>query len=99
MGQHTLRITTQQVDHTIRITLEGRVAGPWAAELGRAWADLAPSVRNNKLTIDLRNTTFADMRGLEVLRTIYATTQAHLIANTPWTEHLAQEITRTPTSA
>lgn len=99
MSQLTLRITTQHADQATRITLEGRIAGPWATELGRAWRELAPSILNNKLTIDLRNTTFADTKGLEVLRGIYASTQAELIANTPWTEYLASEITNIPASA
>ena len=90
----TLRITTTHADHTTCITLEGRIAGPWAAELGRAWRDLAPSLTNRKLTIDLRNATYADTRGLEVLRGIYAGTRAELVTNTPWTRYLAEEITR-----
>ena len=99
MSQLTLRITTQHAEQATRITLEGRIAGPWATELGRAWRELAPSITDKKLTIDLRNATFADTRGLEVLRGIYACTGAELIANTPWTEHLATEITRTIASA
>ena len=48
--------------------LEGRVAGPWAAELGRVWAETAPLLASRKLIIDLHNVTYADASGKQVLR-------------------------------
>jgi hypothetical protein len=72
--------------------LEGRVAGPWAAELGRFWQDKAPQLAAAKLSIDLCNVIYADEDGKAVLKAIYAQTQAELVASTPWTKHLAREI-------
>ena len=73
--------------------LEGRVAGPWAGELNRVWMEAAPQFAQKKLIIDLHNVTYADAAGKQALRSIYVQTQAQLIANTPWTQFLAEEIT------
>ncbi|HEY1984273.1 MAG TPA: hypothetical protein VGG85_02630 [Terracidiphilus sp.] len=93
-GQLTLRITIQENDTAITITLEGRVAGPWIAELSNAWREIAPKLSNRRLSIDLRNVIYSEPQGKQVLREIYAQTHATLVATTPWTEYLAQEITR-----
>ena len=74
--------------------LEGRVAGPWAAELSRTWAKLAPGMGTRTLSIDLRNTTYADGQGILVLRRIYAQAAAKIVTSTPWTQYLAEEVTR-----
>jgi hypothetical protein len=76
------------------IKLEGRVAGPWANELGRLWEEKAPAIAKKKLSLDLRGTTYADAGGIKVLRTIYSQTKASILTGTPWTEYLAEEVTR-----
>ncbi len=77
------------------MTLEGRVTGPWVAELKRAWVDLAPRLKDRTLSIDLRNVIYADASGKQVLREIYGQTHAKLIASSPWAQYLAEEITQT----
>jgi hypothetical protein len=72
--------------------LEGRIAGPWAIELDRVWVETAPRLASRKLIIDLHNVTYADAAGKQVLRAIYNQTHADLIANTPWTRFLVEEI-------
>jgi hypothetical protein len=89
-----LRITIDQNAASIAMVLEGRIAGPWAAELDRTWSTLAPSIGTRKLSIDLRNTTYADAVGIRVLHQIYKQTTAEFVTSTPWTEYLAEEITR-----
>ncbi|MGA3101627.1 MAG: hypothetical protein ABSD61_07185 [Terracidiphilus sp.] len=89
-----LRIYFQESSNSIVIKLEGRVAGPWAAELGRLWEEKAPAVAQKKLSLDLRETTFADATGIKVLRTIYSRTGAAILTGTPWTEYLAEEVAR-----
>ena len=69
------------------------MAGPWASELDRVWLEAAPRLQSKKLVIDLHNVTYADATGKQVLRTIYAQTQAELVATTPWTQFLAEEVT------
>jgi hypothetical protein len=92
-GQHTLRITFQDTNDTVEMRLEGRVAGPWASELDRAWEEAAPRLAPRKLIIDLHNVTYADSMGKQVLRTIFAQTKATFITNTPWAQFLAEEVT------
>ena len=89
-----LRIYFEENAKAIVIKLEGRVAGPWAAELGRLWEEKAPAVAQKKLSLDLRETTFADATGIQVLRAIYSQTRAAILTGTPWTEYLAQEVAR-----
>lgn len=98
-GQNTLKITIQNGDKEIRITLEGRVAGPWVAELERVWVETAPQLETKILSIDLQNVTYADAHGKQVLRAIYAQTQARLVASSPWAQYLAEEITQSQAKA
>ena len=74
------------------VTLEGRIAGPWAEELRSAWRERASSLSGIKVTIDLRNTTYADANGMKVLREVYSQTGAELLTGTPWTKYLAEEV-------
>jgi hypothetical protein len=92
MGQHTLRITIQETQLATVLTLEGRVAGPWAAELGRVWVDEAPRLTGCKLAIDISNVIFADADGTRVLRDIYSQARPRIVAATPWTKYLAEQI-------
>jgi len=87
-----LRITFQETELATLLRLEGRVAGPWAAELGRVWVGRAPQPVLKKLSIDLCNVIYADDEGKRLLRDIYSQTQAELVASTPWTKYLAREI-------
>jgi anti-anti-sigma regulatory factor len=87
-----LRITTQEDEQAIAITLEGRIAGPWVDEISRAWLETAPRLNSRKLSLDLRNVTYADALGKQALRHIHAQSGAELIVSTPWTQYLADEI-------
>ena len=89
-----LRITIQENDGAMAIKLEGRVAGPYVAELSRAWMERAPLPSTTKLSLDLRDVTYMDNSGRQVLQKIYTETKAELMAGTPWTRSLAQQITR-----
>ena len=96
MGRYTLKISIQNGDKEIGMTLEGRVAGAWVAELSRVWVEMAPQLGTKALSIDLQNVTYADTTGKQVLREIYAQTHASLIASSPWAQYLAEEITQSP---
>jgi anti-anti-sigma regulatory factor len=87
-----LRITVEENSKTIVIKLEGRIAGPWVAELDRLWAETAPAVAKRKLSLDLRGTTFADSDGIRILRDIHSKSGAEILAGTPWTQYLAEEV-------
>ena len=98
-GRHTLMITIQNGHDDVGITLEGRVAGPWVAELSRVWVETAAQLGKKTLSINLNNVTYADAAGKQVLRDIYTLTHARLIANSPWTQYLAEEITQAEAKA
>jgi hypothetical protein len=89
-----LRITIQEHATEMVIKLEGRIAGPWAAELDRLWVETKPNLDARKLVLDLRDTTFADAGGIRALRAIYFQTKAVILTSTPWTQYLAGEVTR-----
>ena len=87
-----LMITYQRADHGIALRLEGRAVGPWSDELASFWEQTSPRLALGRLSIDLRELTYADFRCTQVLRSIYAQTHADLIASSTWTKHLAEEI-------
>jgi anti-anti-sigma regulatory factor len=93
MSHLMLRISVYEYETKIGITLEGRVAGPWVAELSRVWVETAPQLNNRELILDIRNVTYADAAGVEALKAIYAQSQARLITGSLWAEYLAKEIT------
>jgi hypothetical protein len=95
-GRHTLKITIHEDDKAIAITLVGRVAGPWTAELTRVWVELAPQVDQKRVSLDIRDVTYSDADGKQVLRNIFAQTNAELVTSTPWTQYLAEEISNRP---
>lgn len=88
-----LRISVYEYEERIGITLEGRVAGPWVAELRRVWVETVPQLSRRKLILDLRNITYADAAGIEALRSIYAQSHATLVTGSLWADYLAGEIT------
>ena len=62
-----LRITTQSPDtRPSTLTLEGRLAGPWVAELDRAWKEFKGS-STGALVVDLTGVTFVETDGKALL--------------------------------
>jgi anti-anti-sigma regulatory factor len=94
MSQLTLRITVEENPERMVLKLEGRLAGPWVAELDHLWEKTSPARGKRKLALDLRETTFADAGGIRALRSIYAQTGASILTGTPWTQYLAEEVQR-----
>jgi len=89
-----LRITVEENLEAITIRLDGRVTGPWVAELDRLWQETFPALGSRQLSLDLRQTTYADAGGIVALRAIYSQTRAAILTSTPWTQYLAEEISR-----
>lgn len=92
--QGMLRITLQESESAIKLVLEGRVAGPWVGELDRVWVETAPRIVSRKVLIDLRNVTYADTAGKRVLRSIFSTSGAELVASSLGIQDLADEVLR-----
>jgi anti-anti-sigma regulatory factor len=91
-GQQVLKITVEEKPGAVVLKLEGRLAGPWSAELHRLWQEKAPNVAQKKLSLDLRDITFADAAGVRILQAIYSQTGAAILTGTPWTQYLAEEV-------
>jgi len=87
-----LRITVDESDAAIAMTLEGRIAGPWVTELSDAWFQLAPKLGTRALSVDLCNVTYADAGGKQVLRNMYEHGNAKLVTNNLWAQYIADEI-------
>jgi hypothetical protein len=90
--QGMLRITFNETENGIELVLEGRIVGPWVQELERVWVETAPRLGSKKLSIDLRNVTYADANGKRVLRTIFSQSGAELVANSLGIQDLAGEV-------
>jgi hypothetical protein len=71
--------------------IEGKIAGHLVPELHRAWQDLAPSLGQRKLLVDLRGVTHVDGTGRHLLAEIHAKTGAEFLADTPLTKYFAEE--------
>ena len=62
-----LKITTHVSDDSTRITLEGRLAGPWIAELERSWRQAEQVAAGRRLVVDLMGVTFVEQEGKALL--------------------------------
>ena len=92
MGQLTLRISIQENDNTIGFTLVGRLAGPYVVELERAWSEVSTRLDRKKLSVDVRDLTYSDATGKQVLRTMFKRSGAEFITHSDWSHHFAEEI-------
>jgi anti-anti-sigma regulatory factor len=66
-----LKITTHVADDATRITLEGRLAGPWLNELERCWRESVHSAGGRRLIVDLTGVTFVEPEGKTLLTRMY----------------------------
>jgi ABC-type transporter Mla MlaB component len=87
-----LRITLQEEKDQVTLKLEGRIVGPWTAELHRVWYSIGPSLDDKKLSIDLCGVSYIDRDGRGILADMYRQTHAHFKANTPLTRYFADEV-------
>ena len=92
MGQITLRISISENDNAVGLTLEGRLVGPYVAELDRAWLEASAILHGRSVRLDLRNVTYSDAGGKSALRQIFKQTHADIVTSSPWSEYLAAEI-------
>ena len=86
-----LRITIQDEAAKVTLKIEGRIVGPWAAELGRTWRSLGPSLSNKALSVDLCGVSYIDREGRGILADIYRHTHAQFETDTPLMEYFVQE--------
>ena len=75
-----LKITTHRSDDSTRITLEGRLVGPWIEELERCWREAEQTAAGRRLIVDLTGVTFVEPEGKALLTRI-SQAGAELIAS------------------
>jgi hypothetical protein len=88
-----LKITSQETDQLVSMKLEGRIAGPWVAELDRTWRSLAPALKSRRLVVDLRDVSYVEPEGRRVLAEIYGKTGAEFRTRSLLIEFYAREAT------
>jgi len=87
-----LRVTIHQGEgKDVTLKIEGKIEGLQVPELHRAWKDLAPSLGQKKLLVDLRGVTHIDETGRNLLAEIHAKTAAEFVGDTPLTKYFAEE--------
>jgi outer membrane protein TolC len=64
-----LKITVSHDESLTNLVLEGKLAGPWVAELNASWE--AEKAQSSQLSVDLGGVTFIDADGRDLLKRIY----------------------------
>ncbi len=62
-----LRISTHHEPTTTIFVVEGRLAGPWVAELERCWLAATSNEPPESIHVDLNAVTYIDAQGKELL--------------------------------
>jgi hypothetical protein len=90
-----LKITILDSADELRFRLEGRLSGPWVAELRQCWQTAASITRGRRTLLDLREVDFVDPEGQSLMADMYRK-GVGLVAVTPLIQSLVEEISRTP---
>lgn len=88
-----LRITAHDNPRVLTLRLEGRLEGPWAAELEKCWKATVASLCKPRLRVDLSGVTFIDSAGKARLAAMHRK-GAEFIASDCLTKAVVEEITR-----
>jgi ABC-type transporter Mla MlaB component len=74
------------------------VVGPWADELAAVWSDLAITLDKRSAALDLRDVTYVDVRGMQILRQICREKHPAILTASPLTESFAEQAQCNPTN-
>src|SRR5688500_12709211 len=86
-----LRITASDDPRVITFRLEGRLEGPWTAELETCWRSMIARASQLKLRVDLTGVTYIDPGGKARLAAMHEQ-GAEFIANDCLTKAIVEEI-------
>ena len=89
-----MKISMEDDATVATLKIEGKVVGPWAAELGERWRDLLASSKRALVQLDIRGVTFIDQQGTRILQDIVRETEARVLADSPLTQHFANQAER-----
>jgi hypothetical protein len=87
-----LKISVHEDDQTVRLQIEGALAGSWVEELELTWRAARAALRGRSLCMDLTGTSRVDMAGRYLLKLIYKD-GAQFVAAGPAIQALISEIT------
>jgi ABC-type transporter Mla MlaB component len=93
-----LRITIHDSPSEFRLHLEGRLAGPWVREVEQCWQTARSDIRDQTLTVDLRDVNFVSSAGEQLLATMHRH-GAKFLAASPMMKSLLAGITGEPEDA
>ena len=88
-----LRITTDKCFKTLRLTVEGRLEGPFVIELENCWHTTTPGTRS-RIKVDITGVTFIDSGGKQLLTRMHEQ-GAKLIAKGVMTKQIIEEVVKT----
>ncbi len=88
-----LRITAHDNPRVLTLRLEGRLEGPWAAELEKCWKATLASLCKPTVRVDLTGVTFIDSAGKARLAAMHRK-GAEFIASDCLTKAIVEEITK-----
>ncbi|HEY1337575.1 MAG TPA: hypothetical protein VGF59_08695, partial [Bryobacteraceae bacterium] len=86
-----LKITLHDSARELRIQLEGRLSGPWVAELRQCWRTAASTTVGRPTVVDLRDVDFVDSPGESLLADMHRA-GVRLEASTPLIDDLVRSI-------
>jgi anti-anti-sigma regulatory factor len=87
-----LRISVEETNaNVLKLKLEGRIVGPWAAELRRVWKEYLEQQDRKTFLVDMTAVTFIDHDGQGVLADIVAA-GAHFEVAGPLTSHILRSL-------
>ena len=81
-----LRITVQEVPAQVRLKLEGKLAGPWVAELEDAWRAAQPARAGRSVLLDLTAVGYVDDAGKYLLALLQCSGASVMASGTVMTE-------------
>ena len=85
-----LKITVSREESITNLVIEGKLAGPWVAELDASWE--AEKAKSSQISVDLGSVTFIDADGRALLKRIYQQ-GGRLVAKGCLTRAIVAEVT------
>ena len=86
-----LRITVTDAPREQRWILQGRLSGPWVAQLKSNWEKSHGQCGDRSCVVDVSNVTFVDLEGERVLAAMIKD-GAHFIATGVYTKHILETL-------
>jgi anti-anti-sigma regulatory factor len=88
-----LKITLHDTPEQLQFQLEGRLIGAWVTEFEQCWSTAASIRGGRKVVVDLRDVTFIDEPGKDLLRRLTAQ-DVDLVARDALTKAIVEEVRR-----